>query len=198
MQLLCRQVPGENITMSATETSVATGTWTIDAVHSSVGFEVKHLGVSTFRGSFKDVAGTITTDHGTVTAVEGTIDTASVQTVDAALNGHLQAPDFFDSASYPQGKFRSTEIEDLGEGRLRIVGELELRGVTKPVEIDASISGVLGNDPYGNDRLGLSGSAVIDRTEFGISWNAPLANGVLTVAEKVRLVLDVSATRPAS
>jgi polyisoprenoid-binding protein YceI len=198
MQLLCRQVPGENITMSATETSVATGTWTIDAVHSSVSFEVKHLGVSTFRGSFKDVAGTVTTDHGTVTAVEGTIETASVQTVDAALNGHLQAPDFFDSANYPQGKFRSTEIEDLGEGRLRIVGELELRGVTKPVEIDASISGVLGNDPYGNDRLGLSGSAVIDRTAFGISWNAPLANGVLTVAEKVRLVLDVSATRPAS
>ena len=91
--------------MSATETSVATGTWAIDAVHSSVGFEVKHLGVSTFRGSFKDVAGTITTDRGTVTAVEGTIQTASVQTVDSALNGHLQAPDFFDSANYPQGSF---------------------------------------------------------------------------------------------
>jgi polyisoprenoid-binding protein YceI len=183
--------------MSATETSVATGTWAIDPVHSSIGFEVKHLGVSTFRGSFKEVAGTITTDHGTVTAVEGTIQTASVQTVDSALDGHLQAPDFFDSPNFPQGKFRSTEVEDLGQGRLRIVGELELRGVTKPVEIDASISGT-GGDPYGNDRLGLSGTAVIDRTEFGISWNAPLANGVLTVAEKVRLVLDVSATRPAS
>ena len=142
--------------MSATETSVATGTWAIDAVHSSVGFEVKHLGVSTFRGSFKDVAGTITTDRGTVTAVEGTIQTASVQTVDSALNGHLQAPDFFDSANYPQGSFRSTGIEDLGNGRLRIAGELELRGVTKPIEIDASISGT-GGDPYGNDRLGLSG-----------------------------------------
>src|SRR4051794_23698384 len=197
MQLLRYQVPGETTIMSATETSVATGTWAIDAVHSSVGFEVKHLGVSTFRGSFKDVAGTITTANGTVTAVEGTIETASVQTVDAALNGHLQAPDFFDSANYPQGRFRSTEIEDLGGGRLRIAGELELRGVTKPVEIDASISGT-GGDPYGNDRLGLSGTAVIDRTEFGISWNAPLAGGVLTLAEKVRLVLDVSATRPAS
>src|SRR5258705_5410998 len=103
MQLLCRQVPGEKTIMSATETSVATGTWTIDATHSSVGFEVKHLGVSTFRGSFKDVAGTITTDHGTVTAVEGTIETASVQTVDDALNGHLQAPDFFDTVNHPQG-----------------------------------------------------------------------------------------------
>lgn len=183
--------------MSATETSVATGTWAIDAVHSSVGFEVKHLGVSTFRGSFKDVAGTITTDNGTVTAVEGTIRTASVQTVDTALDGHLRAPDFFDSANFPQGSFRSTEVEDLGEGRLRVVGELELRGVTNPVEIDAAISGT-GSDPYGNERLGLSGSAVIDRTRFGISWNAPLPGGVLTVAEKVRLVLDVSATRPAS
>ncbi len=183
--------------MSATETSVATGTWAIDPVHSSVGFEVKHLGVSTFRGSFTDVAGTVTTENGTITAVEGTIQTASVQTVDTALNGHLQAPDFFDSASYPQGSFRATDVADLGDGRLRIVGELELRGVTKPVEIDASISGT-GGDPYGNDRLGLSGSGVIDRTDFGISWNASLPSGVLTVAEKVRLVLDVSATRPAS
>ena len=159
--------------MSATETSVATGTWAIDAVHSSVGFEVKHLGVSTFRGSFKDVAGTVTTDNGTVTAVEGTIETASVQTVDTALNGHLQAPDFFDSANYPQGKFPLDRDRGPRQGRLRIAGELELRGVTKPVEIDASISGT-GGDPYGNDRLGLSGCAVIDRTEFGISWNAPL------------------------
>ena len=183
--------------MSATETTVAAGTWAIDATHSSIGFEVKHLGVSTFRGSFPDVAGTVTTENGTVTAIEGTIQTASVQTVDVALNGHLQAPDFFDSANYPQGSFRSTEVDDLGNGRLRIVGELELRGVTRPVEIDASISGT-GGDPYGNDRIGLSGSAVIDRTEFGISWNAPLANGVLTVAERVRLVLDVSAARPAA
>ncbi|MDX6378745.1 MAG: hypothetical protein QOE98_3048, partial [Gaiellaceae bacterium] len=142
--------------MSATETSVATGTWAIDAVHSSIGFEVKYLGVSTFRGSFKDVAGTITTDHGTVTAIEGTIQTASVQTVDSALSGHLQAPDFFDTANHPQGAFRSTAIEDLGNGRLRVTGELELRGVTRPVEIDASISGT-GSDPYGNERLGLSG-----------------------------------------
>jgi polyisoprenoid-binding protein YceI len=183
--------------MSTTETSIATGTWAIDATHSSIGFEVKHLGVSTFRGSFRDVAGTITTENGTVTAVEGTIETASVHTVDDALNGHLQAPDFFDTANHPQGSFRSTEVEDLGNGRLRIVGELELRGVSKPVEIDASISGT-GGDPYGNDRLGLSGTAVIDRTDFGISWNVPLANGVLTVAEKVRLVLDVSATRPSA
>ncbi len=183
--------------MSATETSVATGTWSIDATHSSIGFEVKHLGVSTFRGTFTDVAGTITTEHGTVTAVVGTIQTASVQTVDTALDGHLQAPDFFDSANHPRGSFRSTAIEDLGNGRLRVVGELELRGVTRPIEIDASISGT-GGDPYGNDRLGLSGSAVIDRTAFGISWNAPLANGALTVAERVRLVLDVSATRAAS
>ena len=183
--------------MSTTETTVATGTWSIDAVHSSVGFEVKHLGVSTFRGSFAEVAGTITTDHDTVTAIEGTIETASVKTVDAALSGHLQSPDFFDSANHPQGHFRSTEVSDLGEGRLRIVGELELRGVTRPVEIDASISGT-GSDPYGNERLGLTGSAVVDRTEFGISWNAPLANGVLTVGEKVRLVLDVEAIRQAS
>ena len=101
------------------------------------------------------------------------------------------------------GRFGDIELEEiLLLERDAIRHALQLRAVvafgdTVRVEIDASISGT-GGDPYGNDRLGLSGSAVIDRTEFGISWNAPLANGVLTVAEKVRLVLDVSATRPAS
>jgi polyisoprenoid-binding protein YceI len=183
--------------MSTTETTIPTGTWAIDAVHSSVGFEVKHLGVSTFRGSFKDVTGSIETADGAVTAVEGTIDTASIHTIDGALSGHLQTPDFFDTANHPQGTFRSTAVEDLGDGKLRVRGELQLRGVTRPVEIDAHISGA-GADPYGNERLGLSGSAVIDRTEFGISWNAPLPNGGLTVGEKVRLVLDVEAVKAAA
>ena len=119
--------------MSATETTtIPTGTWSIDAVHSSVGFEVKHLGVSTFRGSFKDVTGSIETDNGAVTAIDGTIETASIHTIDGALSGHLQTPDFFDTANHPQGHFRSTQVEDLGDGKLRIRGELELRGVTKP------------------------------------------------------------------
>jgi polyisoprenoid-binding protein YceI len=183
--------------MSATETTIATGTWNVDAVHSSIGFEVKHLGVSTFRGSFKDVAGTVTTEGGAVTAIEGTIDTASVHTIDAALSGHLQTPDFFDSANHAQGSFRSTAVEDLGDGKLKVRGELQLRGVTRPVDIDAQVTGA-GADPYGNERLGLSGSAVIDRTEFGISWNSPLPNGALAVAEQVRLVLDVEAVKAAS
>jgi polyisoprenoid-binding protein YceI len=194
--LLHSQVPGEN-RMSATETTIATGTWNVDAIHSSIGFEVKHLGVSTFRGSFKDVAGTVTTEDGAVKAIEGTVDTASVHTIDSALSGHLQTPDFFDSANHPQGSFRSTAVEDLGDGKLKVRGELQLRGVTRPVEIDALVTGA-GADPYGNERLGLSGSAVIDRTEFGISWNAPLPNGALTVAEQVRLVLDVEAVKAAS
>jgi len=184
--------------MSATETiTIPTGTWSIDKVHSTVGFEVKHLGVSTFRGSFKDVTGSIETADGAVTSVEGTIETASVDTIDGALSGHLQAPDFFDTESHPQGHFRSTAIESLGDDRLRVRGELELRGVSRPVEIDAQVTGA-GTDPYGNERLGLSGTAVIDRTEFGISWNAPLPNGGLTVGEKVRLVLDVEAVKAAS
>lgn len=183
--------------MSATDTAIATGTYAIDAVHSSIGFEVKHLGVSTFRGSFKDVAGSITTEDGAVTAIEGTVDTASVHTIDAALVGHLVSPDFFAAEEHPKGSFRSNRIEDLGEGKLRVHGELELRGVTRPVAIDAAIVGA-GADPYGNERLGISGSGVIDRTEYGISWNSPLPNGGLAVAEKVRLVLDVEAVKAAS
>ena len=144
--------------MSATETIRPDRHLVIDAVHSSVGFEVKHLGVSTFRGSFKDVAGTITTDHGAVTAVEGTIQTASVQTVDSALDGHLQAPDFFDTAEPPAGQVPL----DRGRGSRRGPAPHRRRARAarrhEPVEIDASISGT-GGDPYGNDRLGLSGTA---------------------------------------
>ena len=166
---------------------IPAGTWVIDPVHSSVGFEVKHLGVSTYRGSFPGVEGTIETIEGSVTSVQGTARIESLTTQDVQLTGHLMSPDFFDQANYPTGTFASTKIESDGNGKLKVVGNLTLRGVTRPVELEGELEGV-GPDPYGNTRIGISAAGFIDRTKFGLNWNVPLGDAVVAVGEKVKLV----------
>ncbi len=181
--------------MSAIATEVPTASWTIDPVHSSIGFAVRHLGVSTYRGSFAGAAGFITTTGGELATVHGEIEMANVVTSDANLTGHLQSPDFFDAASHPRATFRSTSIEQLGE-EVVIVGELTLRGVTQQITLRGELVGVA-TDPYGNEKIGVEVSGTIDRTAFGITWNVPLANGALTLAESVKLTLAVQAVREA-
>lgn len=181
--------------MSAVATSpvqLPTATWAIDPIHSTIGFAVRHLGITTYRGSFPGAAGGIETRDGAIAAVQGTIRVADLVTQDANLTGHLLTPDFFDAATYPEAGFVSTAVEQGDDGSLRISGDLTLRGVTRPVELVGEVEGV-GQDAYGNTKLGLTVRGVIDRTEFGVSWNAPLANGALAVAEKVKLELDVQA-----
>jgi polyisoprenoid-binding protein YceI len=179
--------------MSATLTTIPTGTWAIDPVHSAIGFAVKHLGVSTFRGTFTAVTGAIVTADGAVTSVNGEVEIASVATRDANLAGHLQGEDFFDAANHPKATFASTSISQSGDD-VTIVGDLTLRGITKTVELAGQVTGA-GADPYGNEKVGIEVRGTIDRTEFGVSWNVPLANGVLTVAERVTLELDVQAVK---
>lgn len=165
---------------------IPAGTWSIDPVHSSVGFEVKHLGVSTYRGSVPGVAGTIETIDGAVTSVQGTAQIDSLVTQDVQLTGHLMSPDFFDQANFPTGSFTSTRVVTDGQ-TLTITGELTLRGVTQPVELVGELEGV-GPDPYGNTRIGISASGFIDRTKFGLNWNVPLGDAIVAVSEKVKLV----------
>ena len=166
---------------------IPAGTWAIDPVHSSVGFEVKHLGVSTYRGSFPGVEGTIETIEGSVTSVQGTARIESLTTQDVQLTGHLMSPDFFDQANYPTGTFASTKVESDGNGKLKVAGNLTLRGVTQAVELEGELEGV-GPDPYGNTRIGISAAGFIDRTKFGLTWNVPLGDAVVAVGEKVKLV----------
>lgn len=177
--------------MSAS-TAVPTATWAIDPVHSSIGFGVKHLGVSTYRGSFTGASGTITTANGAVTAIDGTVAIASILTTDANLTGHLLAADFFDAATYPEARFVSTSVTAGADDEIEIAGNLTLRGITLPLTLTGEIVGHT-VDPYGNTKLGVSARGHIDRTKFGITWNAPLANGALALAEKVTLTLEVQA-----
>ena len=158
---------------------------------------VKHFGVSTFRGSFSKAAGSIVTDDGAVRSVDGTVRLENLVTEEPQLTGHLHSEDFFDAANHPEITFKSTSIEQVEADKLRIHGELEIRGVTRPVELDAEIEGA-GDDPYGNTRLGITATGAVDRTDWGITWNAPpLANGALVVGERVAITLHVEAIRQA-
>jgi polyisoprenoid-binding protein YceI len=178
--------------MSSTAVAIPTGTWQVDPVHSTVGFKVRHFGVSWFRGKFQDVSGSITTDENGIVAVEGRAAVASIDVENPQLNGHLQTADFFDVENHPELSFASRRVERLSADRFRIVGDLTLRGVTDEVVLEAEIVGS-GDDPYGNTRIGLSAQGEIDRTRFGITWNQPLENGGVILGDTVKLAFDVEA-----
>lgn len=186
----------ERSEMSTTEQAVRieTGAYGIDTVHSHVGFEVKHLGISTFRGNFGGFDGTITVGEGGIEAIEGTIDVTSVDVPEEQLIGHLLSPDFFDAENHPRGTFSSTAISAVDAETYEVTGELTLRGTTNPVTLTVEVEGA-GIGMTGESVLSLKASGEINRNDFGISWAASLDNGAAVVAEKVRLVLTVEAVK---
>ena len=167
--------------MSTIETIAPTGTWSADPVHSDVSFEVVHAGVDVFRGSFGEFSATLTGD-----VLTGSAKVASVDVKDEQLSGHLLAPDFFDAARYPEIALSAAHLEREGTA-LTAAGELTIKGVTKPVELTGTISDP-SVDPFGNERIGLTLEATIDRTDFGVSWNAPNQSGGDYLANDVRLI----------
>jgi polyisoprenoid-binding protein YceI len=179
---------------STVTTKLPTGTWSIDPIHSSIGFGVKHLGVSTFRGTFKAAAGSLVTENDAISQIDGTVRVENLVTEEPQLTGHLHSEDFFDGAKHPEITFKSTSIEGTEDDKLRITGDLTIRGVTRPVELDAEIEGV-GDGPDGNPRVGIAAVGALDRTDWGITWNQPLANGTLALAERVTLQLHVEAVK---
>jgi polyisoprenoid-binding protein YceI len=171
------------------------GTWNVDPVHSSIGFEVKHFGISTFRGRFTGYEGTIETGDGTLDRVEGTVQVDSIDVKDPQLAGHLQTEDFFDVANHPTISFKSTGVRQV-EGRYELDGELTIRGETRPVTLDVEVDGA-GEDPYGGHRISVTGSGEINRFDYGIPFNAKTPNGAFVAGEKVRLVLAAEAVKEA-
>jgi polyisoprenoid-binding protein YceI len=174
--------------MSTTETqAVPAGTWAVDAVHSNIGFAVAYL-AGTFTGSFSDFDALVT--DGVLT---GSAKVASVQVKDSNLEAHLQSPDFFDAERYPDITFKSHAIERDGN-RLRIKGEMALKGHTEPVEITGTITDPIA-DPYGAERFGLTLAAVISRDEFGVSWNNPLPSGEPALSNEVTLIAELQLSK---
>jgi polyisoprenoid-binding protein YceI len=165
------------------------GTWSIDPVHSSVDFSVKHTGVATVRGQFRELEGTFV--GGEEPRIAGTIRVASVDTRDEQRDAHLASPDFFDADRFPVATFEAADFEPG-----RVVGKLTLKGITREVELDASFGGSA-VDAYGNERIGLELEAEIDRTDFGLTWNAPLPGGGLLLSDTVKLQASLSLVKAA-
>ena len=173
--------------MSTTEqtTAVPTGTWSLDSVHSSIGFAVQHSGVMTFKGTFDEYDATLVDGR-----LEGTAKVASVRVDDPNLAGHLQTPDFFDAEQFPELRFSSKEIARDGDS-VSIQGELTLRGVTQPVELSGTISGPI-TDGYGNRRVGLDVETTINRRDFGINWSMELPSGEPGLADDVTITANLA------
>jgi polyisoprenoid-binding protein YceI len=174
--------------MSTTETqAIPAGTWSVDKVHSNVGFAVGYM-AGTFAGTFSDFDAVVT-DR----ALKGFAKVASVQVKDPNLEAHLQSPDFFDAEQNAELTFESKSIERDGD-RVRIDGKITIKGHTEPVEIRGVISGPI-NDPYGGERFGLTLQAVVDRDRFGISWNNPLPSGEPVLSNEVTITADLQLSR---
>ena len=173
--------------VESTKQLAPAGTWNADTVHSNVSFEVEYSGVNAFRGSFADFSATLTGS-----SLEGSAKVASIDVKDEQLNGHLQAPDFFDAERHPEISFRATELHRLDDDRVEGSGELTIKGVTQPVQLTGKIAATTVTDPMGRERLGLKLETEIDRTKYGVSWNAPNQSGGDYVANDVKLIAELA------
>jgi polyisoprenoid-binding protein YceI len=184
----------EHVSTTETIRLAPAGTWTSDPVHSLVGFEVSYL-AGTFKGEFKDAPTILTVaDDGSAT-LEGIAKVASVDVKDENLNAHLQSPDFFDAERFPELVFKAEDIT-ADDHRITADGEITIRGVTRPVTVTGTVSAPI-EDPWGNQRLGLTLTATVDRTEFGLNWNNPLPSGAASLGNHVAIVAELQFVKAA-
>ncbi|HUJ27675.1 MAG TPA: YceI family protein [Myxococcales bacterium] len=178
---------------------MAATTWNIDTTHSAIHFSVRHMVVSKTRGRFTKWSGQISFDPAdpAASSVQVTIDPASVNTEEAQRDAHLRSAEFFDVEKYPQATFRSTKVQEAGEGRYRVSGDLTIHGVTKPVVLETIFEGSA-KDPWGGERAGFAASVTLDRREFGLGWNKVLEAGGVLVGDKVELTLEIEAVKAAA
>ncbi|NKQ53580.1 YceI family protein [Amycolatopsis sp. K13G38] len=173
-----------------------TGTYEIDPAHTRIGFVARHAMVTKVRGAFNEFSGTATIDgdNPEKSAASVAITAASIDTRNADRDGHLRSNDFLAMEEYPEITFTSTAIKQTGDNEFDVTGDLTVRGVTKSVTIPFTYEGTA-QDPFGNTRIGFEGSVVINRKDFGVTWNAPLETGGVLVSEKVTLEFEVSAIK---
>lgn len=171
---------------------MGTTTWQIDPAHTEVGFEVKHLMISKVRGRFGKLTGTVVMDEAqpSNSSVTAEIEVASIDTREENRDTHLRSADFFDAESFPKILFRSTKVESAGAGKLRVTGDLTIRGATHEVVLAVTEEG-RGGDPWGGERFGYSATASIDRRGWGLTYNQALETGGVVVGNEIKLVIDV-------
>jgi polyisoprenoid-binding protein YceI len=173
----------------------ATRTWNLDASHTNVEFAVKHLMISTVKGRFGDVAGSMTVDaeHPKAFVLDVTINTASIDTRSDQRDGHLRSPDFFDAEKWPSIRFVGKRIEGDVKNEFSLFGDITIRDVTREIKLEVTNEGSV-RDPWGNDRVGFSAKGKIDRRDFGLTWNAALETGGFVVGDEVKIAVDAEFT----
>jgi polyisoprenoid-binding protein YceI len=175
-----------------TPMSAFADSWTIDKSHSSVGFEVDHMMISTVQGYFGNFSGNLDTNSkGTLVSMSGIVHINSVDTNDQKRDGHLQSPDFFSASTFPTMTFQSTKISGSHKKGYKVKGEMSIRGVTKPVTLNfRPFKGPM-IDGWGNTKVGTVAQTAINRQDFGLSWNNTLDSGGLVVGDEVRITLNL-------
>jgi polyisoprenoid-binding protein YceI len=173
--------------------AATTSNWQIDPNHSSAQFAVRHLGLSTVRGAFTKVNGSIQFDDKDVTksSVDVTIDAASVDTRVEGRDKDLRSDHFFEVEKYPTLTFKSTKVEQVEVGKLKVTGDLTIHGVTKQVVLDVEGPTAAVKDPWGNQRAAASATTKINRQDFGVKWNAKMDNGGWVVGDDVAITIDL-------
>src|SRR5262249_34075962 len=173
--------------------AAASSTWQIDPAHSSAQFAIRHLGLSTVRGAFSKVTGTMQLDDQDVTksTIEVTIDVNTVDTREPDRDKDLRSERFFDVAHFPTMTFKSKKVEQVAPGKLRVTGDLTIRGTTKEVVLDVDGLTAPTKDPWGNQRVAASATTKINRQDYGVKWNAKLDNGGVVVGDDVNITIDV-------
>ncbi len=165
--------------------------WTIDPAHTTVGFSARHMGLSTVRGRFTKFGGDVELDPANLTRTKGRaeIETASIDTGNADRDAHLRSADFFDAERFPKIVFEVRQIESAGQDRYRVTGDLTIRDVTRPVELEYEHAGE-GKDPYGNRKLGGTLRGSINRSDWGLTWNVALEAGGFLVSDRINIEVE--------
>ncbi|HEY4810652.1 MAG TPA: YceI family protein [Solirubrobacteraceae bacterium] len=175
------------------QTALPTGTWNVDPIHSSVEFQVKHLGIATVKGHFGEFEGTLEVTPEGINAY-GSAETASVDTREPQRDAHLRSADFFDVENHPKITFQSTSVKAIDDEDFEIEGDFTLHGITRPLKLIATLEGTE-TDPQGNERVGVSATAQISRSDHDIKFNMALGSGNVAVGDKVKILLDISAVK---
>jgi len=181
---------------NSADLSHLSGDYTIDPAHSRVGFTVRHAMVTNVRGEFTEYEGKLHLDGAdpSKSTAELVIKVASIDTNQAQRDEHLRTGDFFAAETHPEITFRSTSAEAAGDDTYRLHGDLTIKGTTRPITLDLEFTGVA-TDPYGLNRAGFEGGTTVDRTDWGLTYNAALETGGVLIGEKVKLTLDISAVK---
>jgi polyisoprenoid-binding protein YceI len=176
-----------------------TNNWNIDAAHSGINFSVRHMVVSKVRGRFAKYTGELRLDESDLTSSTLTveIDATSIDTGVTQRDDHLRSEDFLDAQKYPVLRYESRRIEKVSDERYRVDGDLTIRGVTRNVRLDVEYGG-RAVDPWGNERVGFTARAAIDRKDFGLAWNQVLEAGGVLVGERIDIDIELEAVKAAA